>query len=391
MKKGTLYWITGLSGAGKTTIGTKLYYTLKNQGVENILILDGDILKNIAGGGYSKEDREERAKKYSNLCKTITDQGISVICCTVAMFHQVRNWNRNNIENYVEIYIDVPMETLRKRDKKGLYSSSEKMESKSVAGIDVEAEVPINPDIIIENNDDCLISEAVKTIINYKPIKKDSFDRDTDYWNQYYQRNPVSQDNVESPFAAEVVKYMEPGKSLIEFGCGNGRDSLYFIKKGIEVVGIDISEQAIKMLNNRDDIGNSSFICEDFASNNAIFQKQQDYCYSRFTLHAITAYQEDFMLQNAWNSLKKNGLLFIEARSIHDELYGMGTCIGYNEYIYNDHYRRFICKEELEEKLKKIGFEILSSIENRGGSVYNGQDPVLIRIHSIKKEIMEFN
>lgn len=381
MKKGILYWITGLAGAGKTTIGTRLYYELKNQGVDNLIILDGDILKNITGGGYNREARKERAKKYSDLCKTITDQGISVICCTVAMFHEIRSWNRNNIENYVEIYIKVPIETLRKRNKKELYSMGE-----NVAGVDVEIEVPMNPDIIIENNDDCLIAESVNRIIVYQPIKKDSFDRDTAYWNKYYQKNPVSRDNAESPFAAEVIRYMEKGKSLIEFGCGNGRDSMFFIKNGIEVLGIDISEQAIMMLNSRKDIGKSVFICEDFASQNAIFQKQHDYCYSRFTLHAITAYQEDFMLKNAWNCLKNNGYLFIEARSIHDELCGMGTCIGYNEYIYNNHYRRFICKKELEDKLTKIGFEILSSAEIKGGSVYNGQDPVLVRICSVKRE-----
>ena len=91
MQKGTLYWITGLSGAGKTTIGNALYYRLK-QNLDKLVILDGDILKKIVGDslGYSKDDRKKRAYCYSNLCKILTDQGISVVICTIAMYDEVR-------------------------------------------------------------------------------------------------------------------------------------------------------------------------------------------------------------------------------------------------------------------------------------------------------------
>lgn len=105
MEKGILYWITGLSGSGKTTIGSSLYYELKKR-YSNLVILDGDILKKLTGDslGYSKEDRLKRAGIYSNFCKILTDQGISVIICTVAMYDSVRQWNRNHIERYVEIF-----------------------------------------------------------------------------------------------------------------------------------------------------------------------------------------------------------------------------------------------------------------------------------------------
>ena len=103
MGKGTLYWITGLSGAGKTTIGNALYYELKKK-QDNLIILDGDILKKLVGNslGYSQSDRKKRAYYYSNLCKTLTDQGISVVICTIAMYDEVRDWNRANIEKYVD-------------------------------------------------------------------------------------------------------------------------------------------------------------------------------------------------------------------------------------------------------------------------------------------------
>lgn len=123
MEKGILYWITGLSGAGKTTIGNALYYKLR-QNKSNIIILDGDILKNLVGDslGYSREDRKKRAYYYSNLCKTLTDQGISVVICTIAMFDEVRTWNRKKVEKYVEVFLRVKKETLVARDRKNLYS-----------------------------------------------------------------------------------------------------------------------------------------------------------------------------------------------------------------------------------------------------------------------------
>ena len=99
-KDGVLYWITGLSGAGKTTIGNRLYYELRKEN-DNVILLDGDILKKIVSDtpGYTAEDRKKRAIKYAMLCKTLTDQGMIVICCTIAMFDEVRMWNRRICRN----------------------------------------------------------------------------------------------------------------------------------------------------------------------------------------------------------------------------------------------------------------------------------------------------
>ena len=149
MEKGILYWITGLAGSGKTTIGNMLYYEIKKK-ESNTVILDGDILKNISKeiSGYSYEDRKKRARMYSNICKILVDQGINVVICTIAMFDEIREWNRNNIEKYIEVFLDVDIEVLLKRNKKGLYSDNKN----NVVGIDVEVEFPKNPDIIIYND-----------------------------------------------------------------------------------------------------------------------------------------------------------------------------------------------------------------------------------------------
>ncbi|MDE6951281.1 MAG: adenylyl-sulfate kinase [Lachnospiraceae bacterium] len=84
--------------------------------------MDGDVLKDLVGSGYSEKERMISAKKYCAICKMPVDQGITVIICTVAMFEEVRRWNRKPIEKYVEIFLVVPLEILQKRDKKGLYS-----------------------------------------------------------------------------------------------------------------------------------------------------------------------------------------------------------------------------------------------------------------------------
>lgn len=189
MEKGILYWITGLSGAGKTTIGNALYYKLR-QNKSNIIILDGDILKNLVGDslGYSREDRKKRAYYYSNLCKTLTDQGISVVICTIAMFDEVRTWNRKNVEKYVEVFLRVKKETLVARDRKNLYSRQASGKIKNIAGVDQDVEFPKNPDIVIDNDGMISVADIVDQIINYVPRIGDSFDRDTDYWNEYYSQ-----------------------------------------------------------------------------------------------------------------------------------------------------------------------------------------------------------
>lgn len=380
MSSGILYWITGLSGAGKTTIGNKLYYRMKER-CDTTVILDGDILKKIVGSdlGYTKEERLERAYRYCSLCEMLTSQGINVIICTIAMFDEVRQWNRENIEKYVEIFLDVDMWILQKRNRKGLYSDKK---VNNVAGVDVEIEFPKTPDIVINNNDNMPIEESVQKILDYPVKKSNVVTHDKKYWDDYYKQ---INENVElqtpSLFAQYVLgKYLRKNSSLIELGCGNGRDSLYFAKNEINVTGIDSSETAISSLVHKGKEYGCTFICDDFVNANAIFQIQYDYCYSRFTLHAITKQQEKKLLQKTYDMLSEEGYLLIEARTINDGKYGFGQKVADNAFLLDGHYRRFINPEELLEALKKVGFIIVEAEESDKFAPQKGEKCVCIRI-----------
>ena len=382
IQDGILYWITGLSGAGKTTIGNRLYYEIKKQ-KKNVVLLDGDVLKKSVTDDddpdpYSDSSRRRRAMKYSRICKMLTDQGLIVICCTIAMYDSVREWNRQNNKRYVEIFLDVPMDVLMERDQKGMYTKRANGTLNNLAGVDLDVEYPKNPDITIVNDGSHNVEECVDIILSHETDFESDFDRDTSYWNNFYLS---TNKEIEKPslFAEEVMKWIKPGKNLLELGCGNGRDSIYFAHNGINITAIDASHDAIKNLEQQK-IKNSYFICDDFVRAPALFTGQYDYCYSRFSIHAITDAQEDDLLHNIFNVLKTGGYFFIEVRSIHDDLYGKGEKVAENAYFYNGHFRRFIKLDEFLDRITSAGFEIAYSAEEKGFAPFGDEDPYVIRV-----------
>ena len=149
-EKGTVYFFTGLSGAGKTTIGGLFYRRLKEK-KNDLVLLDGDQLRQLSfnkKSGYSTEERKRGAFHNFEICRMLADQGIDVVLCSISMYSDCRAWAREHIENYREIYLKVARETLYRRDQKGLYSSG----AKNVVGVDLPCEEPESPDIVIEND-----------------------------------------------------------------------------------------------------------------------------------------------------------------------------------------------------------------------------------------------
>lgn len=164
-----VYWITGLSGAGKTSIGTLLYERVKQE-YPGTVFLDGDVLREVFGNdlGYTRSDRLRCAMRYARLCKMLQEQGLNVICCTISMFDGVRSWNRENIGNYREIYVRVSMGELARRNQKGLYSGhDDNTTGQEVAGIQVDIEDPKNSDMVLDNEGSESIPELVDKVIEW--------------------------------------------------------------------------------------------------------------------------------------------------------------------------------------------------------------------------------
>ena len=166
MKKGRLFWITGLSGAGKTTISTLLYQYLKKK-EDNIFLIDGDKIRQVyQNTDYSEKGREKISYMNLRLCKMLTEQGIDVIIAVIGMRDVYREWNRKNIDHYFEIYLEVPMEVLIARDSKGIYSRALRREIANVYGIDLPYEEPKCPNLRICNDSSKTPEEVCKIIID---------------------------------------------------------------------------------------------------------------------------------------------------------------------------------------------------------------------------------
>lgn len=150
---GRVFWITGLSGAGKTTIAgaLKKYF---DQSPHTVVMLDGDVLREVFGqrNAYTREERLGLAMQYARLCKMLSDQGLTVICSTISLFKEVHQWNRTNINNYREVYLRVSIDVLQQRDSKAIYSQASNGNLKQVMGVDIPYDEPENPDLIVNND-----------------------------------------------------------------------------------------------------------------------------------------------------------------------------------------------------------------------------------------------
>lgn len=147
-----VFWITGLSGSGKTTFSHILLKKLCTFNEKSILI-DGDAIREIFNNesDYSREARLKSAYQYSHLANFLVKQNINVVCSTISLFHEIQEYNRANIKNYVEIFLKTEISELIKRDNKKIYSKALSGELKNVVGIDIEPEFPKNPDLILDN------------------------------------------------------------------------------------------------------------------------------------------------------------------------------------------------------------------------------------------------
>lgn len=196
---------------------------------------------------------------------------------------------------------------------------------------------------------------------------------DTEYWNRYYKRHFIDE---ASPFARFCHEsYLEGRQRIVEFGSGSGRDLRFFHHAGHTVTGYDTSEEAVKHI--RTSYPDLDIVLGDFSALEPI--DGLDVVYSRWTLHSVDEETAQRALIWCAQNLKVSGMLLIEARTINDDLYGVGDPVGRHAFV-TDHYRRFVVPKEFRADLAGMGFEIVCFVEGQGFSVYKGDDPVLLRV-----------
>jgi adenylyl-sulfate kinase len=164
-QKGFTLWFTGLSGAGKTALAKALEPVLRERGL-NVERLDGDIVRqNLTKDlGFSKEDRDTNIERVTFVAKLLTRNNVTVLCSFISPYIARRDKSRAQIGEFVECYVECPLEVLVERDVKGLYKKALAGEIKNFTGVSDPYEAPPNPEIVV-NSATQTIEESMAIIL----------------------------------------------------------------------------------------------------------------------------------------------------------------------------------------------------------------------------------
>jgi len=153
MHKGFTIWFTGMSGAGKSTISNLLEARLRSLGAQ-VEVLDGDVVRThlSKGLGFSKEDRDINIRRIGFVCELLSRHGVIAIAAAISPYRSVREEVRARIPNFVEVYVECPVEVLANRDVKGLYKKALAGEIAQFTGITDPYEPPANPEVTVNSS-----------------------------------------------------------------------------------------------------------------------------------------------------------------------------------------------------------------------------------------------
>jgi adenylyl-sulfate kinase len=165
MKRGTTIWLTGMSGAGKTTIAEEIK---SREAMGNIVIIDGDDLRKGINSnlGFTDKDRNENVFRASHICKILNDNGIDVMACIMSPTEEQRRIAESVIgkEKFFLTYVMCDIETLIKRDTKGLYQKYLRGEVKNMVGFDLPYEKPNCEQVCVDTQESSVEKCATKII-----------------------------------------------------------------------------------------------------------------------------------------------------------------------------------------------------------------------------------
>lgn len=155
MKKGKVFWFTGLSGAGKTTLARHISSYLAQEN-RLVFILDGDEIRHTINKdlGYTENDRKENVRRTAEIAKLMIEKGAIVLCALMSPTQDMREMAKAIIgeSNFYEIFVDAPIATCKNRDVKGLYLKYDKGEVRNISGLDAPFEPPISPFLTIDTS-----------------------------------------------------------------------------------------------------------------------------------------------------------------------------------------------------------------------------------------------
>lgn len=199
----------------------------------------------------------------------------------------------------------------------------------------------------------------------------------SDYWNKFYSGTFTL--DIPSQFCAMFCQEAKRGSKVVEFGCGNGRDSRVMASHGFRVLGIDASQSAIGYCHEaaRDRLGkglqylNSDVTKLDTGEVKSFVGQDPFYLYSRFFQHSITDDEQDRMFQGLSSIADHSLTAYFEFRNEKDRD---------TQKVFGDHYRRYQSTEQFIEVLERYGFEVSYAVEGKGCAKYFDEDPYVSRV-----------
>ncbi len=164
--EGYVVWMTGLSGAGKTTIALVLVDELENRGMK-VERLDGDVVRQSLTRdlGFTAEDRKKNIERVTFVAKLLSRNGIGAVCSFISPYQAVRDDVRANTTNFLEVFVDAPLDVVIERDVKGMYKKAIAGEIPNFTGISDPFEAPQNPDIHLRT-DQTTVEECAQAILD---------------------------------------------------------------------------------------------------------------------------------------------------------------------------------------------------------------------------------
>lgn len=210
-----------------------------------------------------------------------------------------------------------------------------------------------------------------------------------EYWENFYKKNNNLNDaSTFSHFIFEKFDNKQSEYIIIDLGCGTGKDTFYFARNGFDVIGVDGSEEVVKI--NKSKVSNSEgikenidFLCVDLSKVNTVSELMKKFnaysrdrnkkllFYNRFFLHAITEDTENIIIKNIISNINVPLIFASEFRTKEDEKLTK---------VFNDHYRRYVDTDKLLAKLLTYGFSIQNFLKGRGLSKFQNEDPYLARL-----------